>query len=76
MTAPITWLGTREAAAYLGVNPRTLYRLIDDGSLPAYRIGRVIRLTQADLDAFLESQRVRPGSLEHLHPEPARAARR
>lgn len=65
----IQWLGTAEAARYLGLTSRTLYRLIDEGQLPAYKFGRVIRLKQADVDAFVEGSRIEPGSLEHLYPE-------
>lgn len=32
------WIGTAEAARFLGITTRTLYRLIDDGQLKAYRI--------------------------------------
>ena len=63
------WMGTQEAARYIGVTPRTLYRFINDGAVPAYKMGRVIRLRRSDLDAFLEANRIAPGSLEHLTPE-------
>ena len=66
------WISTKDAAQYLGVNLRTLYRFIDEGELPAYKFGRVIRLLRADLDVFIEHARIAPGSLEHLYPEPAR----
>ncbi|MDA8035463.1 MAG: helix-turn-helix domain-containing protein [Actinomycetota bacterium] len=66
-----TWMSTKEAAAYLGINLRTLYRFIDEGDLPAYRFGRVIRLRQGELDTFIEHARILPGTLEHLYPEPA-----
>lgn len=66
---PPQWMGTQEAARYLGITPRTLYRFINDGSVPAFKMGRVIRLKQTDLDAFVESTRIAPGSLEHLTPE-------
>ena len=65
------WLGTTAAADFLGVVPRTLYRLIDEGLLPAYKMGRVIRLKSSDLDDYLEHQRVQPGDLKHLYPERA-----
>ena len=67
---PIQWMGTREACERLGVTLRTLYRFIDEGQVPAYKMGRVIRLQAADLDAFIERMRIPPGSLEHLYPEP------
>jgi excisionase family DNA binding protein len=46
------WAGTREAAEALGVTLRTLYRFIDEGRLPAYKMGRVIRLRGDDIDRF------------------------
>ena len=65
----LRWLSTAEAARRLGVTPRTLYRLIDEGALPAYKLGRVIRLQLAEVDAFIERARIAPGSLEHLYPD-------
>ncbi len=67
--AEITWLSTQDAARRLGITPRTLYRFIDLGELPAYRLGRVIRLKAEDVDAFIEASRIEPGSLEHLYPD-------
>ncbi|MDP8987361.1 MAG: helix-turn-helix domain-containing protein [Actinomycetota bacterium] len=65
----IVWMSTQEAARRLGITPRTLYRFVDEGSLPAYKMGRVFRLKQSDVDAFIVAARVQPGSLEHLYPE-------
>ena len=69
----ILWLSTKAAARRLGITPRTLYRFIDEGDLPAYRFGRVIRLKQTDVDGYIEQCRIEPGSLEHLYPEPVEA---
>jgi excisionase family DNA binding protein len=74
MSDMTTWMSTKEASRYLGVNLRTLYRFIDEGELPAYKFGRVIRLKESDLMTFVDSSRIPPGSLEHLYPEPSRAA--
>ena len=62
------WLGSPDAAMYLGLSAPTLYRLIDEGVLPAYKMGRVIRIKVSDLDAFIASVRIEPGTLTHLHP--------
>lgn len=70
-TADIQWVNTGEAAKRLGVTTRTLYRFIDEGQLPAYRFGRVIRLKEKDIAGFIEDCRIEPGTLEHLYPEPA-----
>ncbi len=68
MAQSIRWLSTKEAASRLGVTLRSLYRFIDEGDLAAYKFGRVIRLKEADIDRFIESCRIAPGDLEHLHP--------
>jgi excisionase family DNA binding protein len=66
----IHWLSTRDTCQRLGVTLRTLYRFIDEGQLPAYKMGRVIRLQSDDVDGFIERMRIAPGTLEHLYPEP------
>ncbi len=63
-SAEIVWLNTAETARRLGITPRTLYRFIDDGQLPAYRFGRVIRLKEVEVDAFIDACRIEPGTLE------------
>ena len=63
------WLSTNDAASRLGVSLRTLYKFIDEGQLPAYKFGRVIRLQEPEVDAFIASARIEPGTLEHLYPE-------
>jgi excisionase family DNA binding protein len=65
----IHWMSTKDAAEHLGVTLRSLYRFIDEGSLTAYKFGRVIRLKVDDVEHFIESCRIAPGSLEHLYPE-------
>lgn len=67
MDDDIEWLSTADAADRLGINTRTLYRLIDAGEIPAYKFGRVIRVQGRDVEAFVEGARVKPGSLEHLY---------
>ena len=65
----VEWLSTGDAATRLGVTTPTLYRFIDDGRLPAYRMGRVIRLKDVDVAAFEATCRIQPGSLSHLIPD-------
>lgn len=55
------WLGTPDAANYLGLSTATLYRWIDEGHLPG--MGRVIRIKVSDLEAFVVSARIAPGTL-------------
>ena len=68
-TADTEWLSTQEASRRLGITTRTLYRFVDQGDLPAYRMGRVIRLKATDVDSFIEGSRIEPGTVEHLYPD-------
>lgn len=71
----IEWLGTTAAAKRLGITTRTLYRFIDEGHIPAYRMGRVIRVKGEDLDVYIEGCKIEPGTISHLYPDvPARAS--
>jgi excisionase family DNA binding protein len=74
--AQISWLSTAEAAKRLGITPRTLYRFIDEGQLAAYRFGRVIRLKEVEVESFIDTCRIEPGTLEHLYPEAAPVAKK
>jgi excisionase family DNA binding protein len=51
------FLTTEEVLGYLKITPRTIYRLIRCGELPAVRIGRQWRFRRSDLDGWLERQR-------------------
>ncbi|HVE93727.1 MAG TPA: helix-turn-helix domain-containing protein [Acidimicrobiales bacterium] len=68
------WLSTKDACQRLGVTLRTLYRFIDEGRLTAYQMGRVIRIQEPDLEKFMSSARIEPGTLAHLYPDTRPAA--
>lgn len=38
-----------EAARYLRVSPKTIYKAIQDGAIPAVRVGRALRLDRERL---------------------------
>jgi excisionase family DNA binding protein len=50
------FLTTEEVLGYLNITPRTIYRLIRNGELPAIRVGRQWRFRRADLDLWVERQ--------------------
>ena len=61
-------------SGFAGTLPPALFIILNGlalvaGQLPAYRFGRVIRLKEEEVDAFIESCRIAPGTLEHLYPE-------
>ncbi|HKJ56348.1 MAG TPA: helix-turn-helix domain-containing protein [Nitriliruptoraceae bacterium] len=74
MSSEIEWLSTKEAARHLGLTTRTVYRLIDEGQIKAYKFGRVIRLKSADVERFIDGALIQPGDLEHLYPTAADTA--
>jgi len=48
-------LGSVESAAnFLDVHPRTIRRMIRDGKLPAYRVGRLIKVDMRDVYAIAQ----------------------
>jgi excisionase family DNA binding protein len=59
-----------EVAAYLRVNPQTIYRLLRVGKLPGAKIGHQWRIRRADLDAYLRGATARQGE----PPKPALTA--
>jgi len=56
-------------AEKLAVTPMTVYRLVEQGKLPAVKIGRVLRFDPDAVAAFLATVRVGPGGLKDGKPE-------
>jgi two-component system, chemotaxis family, chemotaxis protein CheY len=67
--SPEAFLTTEEVLAYLQVNLRTVYRLIDAGKLPAVRVGRQWRFRRRDIDAWLDEQRPVTAEAAERQPE-------
>ncbi len=53
MEQKLETLKVAEVAAKLRVDPRTVYRMIDRGELPAIRVGRLIRIPTKALETIL-----------------------
>lgn len=64
------FLTTEEVLEYLQVNLRTVYRLIKAGKIPAVRVGRQWRFRKRDIDAWLETQRIRGARVKNVPDEP------
>lgn len=47
----------KQAAAVLAISERTLWKLTNDGQLPAIRFGRIVRYDLTDLRAFIAARR-------------------
>ena len=55
MAGPL--LSLRQVAQLLGISERTVYRLMDDGELHPYKMGKSWKFDQADIDAYLDRLR-------------------
>lgn len=49
-------LTVREVADYLKVTERTLYRLVQDRKLPAFKVGNSWRFRRQDLERWISKQ--------------------
>ncbi len=55
MAGPL--LSLREVSQMLGISERTVYRLMDDGELHPFKMGKSWKFEQADIDAYLDRLR-------------------
>jgi excisionase family DNA binding protein len=54
----------KDVARYLGVHPTTVYRLLKDRALPAFRVGSDWRFTRDAIDDWIR------GQIDDAAPEP------
>jgi excisionase family DNA binding protein len=61
-----------EAASMLGVSPSTIWRWVDAGKLPAFRVGpKAIRIRRQDVEAAVRPRDVdvMPGAATRIHTD-------
>jgi len=63
-----------QVAAYLQLNRLTVYRYVREGRIPAAKIGKLYRIFRADVDRFLEVQKVSAPVPTRRRPEKAAPA--
>jgi len=49
------WLSVIEIADYLGVSKDTIYRWIENQTLPANRVGRLWKFKASEVDAWVKA---------------------
>ncbi len=49
-----------EVAAYLKAGKRTIYRLVADGKIPAFKLGSTWRFRKQDIDSWIAAQSKNP----------------
>ena len=67
-----------QLSKYLGMAERTIYVWVQQGKLPAFKIGSAWRFRRRDIDAWLETQRLGPdvgGTAPLTQPVEAPASR-
>ena len=57
-------LSVREAAALLGLSPRTLYNLVAHGQVPVQRVRRRVMFRPSALQQWLDEQALPAGERE------------
>ncbi len=51
------WITVREAAIFLGIKEKTIYHLVNQGSIPHYRIGKMVRFSEDELENWMKSKK-------------------
>ncbi|OIP21890.1 hypothetical protein AUK22_11150 [bacterium CG2_30_54_10] len=60
MTKPLC---TKAVAEFLGVSPVTVRTWVAEGSIPHYRIGKLLRYDEKDIAAWLNTKRFIPARM-------------
>lgn len=58
------WLTVKEVAEYLQLSPDQIYRLAQQGRIPASKVGARWRFKRENIDRWMEEQK--GGALRHL----------
>ncbi len=53
----MTAMTVRDVAEYLNVDPKTVYRMVNRGDLPGFKVGGIWRFQRADIDQWIAKQK-------------------
>ena len=53
-------MSVKEAAAYVGLSPHTVYGMVSQRRIPYLKVGRLVKFDQAMLDAWLKKHTIMP----------------
>lgn len=54
------WLTVKELSSYIKVKEKTIYNLVSKSSIPHYRIGKLVRFKQDEIDSWMQSKKAMP----------------
>jgi excisionase family DNA binding protein len=60
------WLTVGQVSEYLNIKPKTIYRLVSLNSIPYYKVGKLVRFNQSDIDTWMETKRIMPINLDKV----------
>ena len=63
------FMNAEETARYLGIGKNSVYQLAKSGALSSYRIGRKIKFTREDADAFLAQSHLAVEDPDRMHQD-------
>ena len=49
-------LTIKELSAYLKISDKTIYRLLDKGDIPAFKVGNVWRFEKREIDRWIKEK--------------------
>jgi excisionase family DNA binding protein len=52
------FFGIQDLSRYLGIKTGTLYVMVEERSIPHYRIGRLVRFRKSEIDRWMEQKQV------------------
>jgi len=52
------YLTAKQVAEILKLHPKTVYRYIREGYLPAVKMRRIVRISQEDVEKFINKEKV------------------
>ena len=52
------FLSTGEVAQWLGVSTATIYKFVEKGELPVYRLGRINKFRRSDIEDFIQKNKL------------------
>lgn len=65
-------MDVKEASEYLKIKPSTLYKYVNEGTVPGFKVGNLWRFTKRGLDRWIEKKMQGSQKKEALTSEQAR----
>jgi len=50
------YLTLQQVSEYIGFSPKTLYTWVEEGKIPAYKVGRAWRFDVNEIDTFIKNK--------------------